>query len=144
LVDALLKLFEIQRAVVYRAGRRKPKSINFLCARGRPHTCRRSAAQSRALVDDSQKVWVCHRLYAGSIKQRERRLARLAPVEVARIIFYPVAVAYLADERQVVIGAALEPLGLKHLALRSKCASLLLELALNVLDSAPRSSSGVT
>jgi hypothetical protein len=50
------------------------------------------------------------------VEQRVGRLAGLAAVKVARVIFYPVAVAYLAYHRQVVVGAALEALGLEQLA----------------------------
>jgi hypothetical protein len=78
------------------------------------------------------------------VKQRVRRLAGLAAVKVARVIFYPVAVAYLADQRQVVVGAALKPLGLEQLALRSNLASCSLSSCFDVLYSAARSSSGVT
>ena len=65
------------------------------------------------LVDDSQEIPVRE-----VIEQRVRSLARLEEVDVAGVVLDALAGTDLHHHLYVVVGALLEPLGLKQFAVR--------------------------
>ena len=127
----LEELVEAERPVVER--RREPEAVldQRLLARA---VALVHAADLRhglmRLVDEDEEV------VAEEVEQRVWRRARRAPVEDARVVLDPVAVAELLQHLQVVLGALPDPVRLEQLPFGLEDLHLLLELVLDLADSA--------
>ena len=121
----------LQRAVVERARQAEPvlDQREFARAVALVHAVE-LRNRDVGLVDDAQEV------LAEVVDQRVRRLARVAPVEVARVVLDAVAVAHLLEHLEVVARAHLEPLRLEQLALGLEFAEPLVEFLSDAGDGA--------
>src|SRR3989344_6208697 len=66
------------------------------------------------------------------IEKGERRLSFFPSVEMARVVLDAIAVAYLPDEREVVVGAAFDAFRFEELPLPLELRELLFELFFDV------------
>ena len=127
--DARLELVEAQGPVVERRRQAEPVLHERHLARTVAFV---HAANLRdrdvALIDDAQHV------LGEIIDQRERRLARLAPIEMARVVLDARAEPHRLKHLEIIVGALLQPLGLKQLVGRLELRHTALELLFDGLQ----------
>ena len=129
LVDVVLELLELQRAVVQGRGQAEAVVDQHFLARAVAvvHAADLRKGHVR-LVDEHQEI------VGEVVQQRPGRAPRRAPSQVAGVVLDTRAIARLPQHLQVVAGALLQALGLQQLILLLQLGQPLLQLLLDVFE----------